>query len=164
MPKELFEYVAQQEAHPLIDKYPFLLDLLRLEWLEIALFMMEDKPVASDTKGELVVLNPEHELVHLQYPVHLKEAKHIKAADKGDYFLVMFREPDSGDVQFMQLSPALAMMIELLEESPMSIPALAMEICGKLRLELTQDILNMTQLFIDQGQQNKLIAGFLSNN
>jgi len=164
MPKELYEYVAQQEAHPLIDKYPFLLDLLRLEWLEIALFMMEDKPVACDTKGELVVLNPEHELVHLQYPVHLKEAKHIRAADKGDYFLVMFREPDSGDVQFMQLSPALAMMIELLEESPMSIPALAMEICGKLQLELTQDILNMTQLFIDQGQQNKLIAGFLSNN
>ena len=62
------------------------------------------------------------------------------------------------------LITSAAMMIELLEESPMSIPALAMEICGKLRLELTQDILNMTQLFIDQGQQNKLIAGFLSNN
>jgi hypothetical protein len=126
--------------------------------------MMEDRPVVYGADGDLLVLNPEHELVHLQYPVHLKEAKHITAKDKGDYFLVMFREPDSGDVQFMQLSPALAMMIELLEEKPMSVTALAMEICGELQLELTQDILNMTQLFTDQGLQNKLIAGFLSNN
>ena len=164
MPKELYEYLTQREAHPLLSKYPFLPDLLRLEWLEIALFMMEDRPAVSGSKGDLLVLNPEHELVHLQYPVHLKEAKQITANDKGDYFLVMFREPDSGDVQFMQLSPALAMMIELLEERPMSITALAMEICGELQLELTQDILAMTQLFTDQGLQNKLIAGFLSNN
>lgn len=164
MPKELYEYLVQHEAHPLLNKYPFLHDLLQLEWLEIALFMMEDIPVAADSKGERLVLNPEHELVHLQYPVHVKEAKHITEMDKGDYFLVMFREPDSGDVQFMQLSPALARMIELLEERPMSITALTAAICRELRLEITQDIQAMTQLFADQGLQNKLITGFLSNN
>lgn len=164
MPKELYEYIVQQEAHPLLTKYPFLHDLLRLEWMEIALFMMEDRLVICDSNGELLVLNPEHELVHLEYPVHVKEAKHITARDKGDYFLVMFREPDTGDVQFMQLSPALARMIALLEDKPMSVASLAVAICGELQLELTQDILDMTQLFIDQGLQNKLIAGFLSNN
>jgi uncharacterized protein len=164
MPKELYEYLVQQEIHPLLVKYPFLPDLLRLEWLEIALFMMEDRPATCNANGERLVLNPEHELVHLQYPVHFKEAKRIRGTDKGDYFLVMFREPDSGDVQFMQLSPALARMIELLEEKPMSIAALTAEICRELRLEITQDIQAMTQLFVDQGLQNKLIMGFLSNN
>lgn len=164
MPKELYEYVRQQEAHPLLSKYPFLPDLLRLEWLEIALFMMEDKPVVYNSSGELLVLNPEHELVHFQYPVHLKEARQITETDKGDYFLVMFREPESGDVQFMQLSPALARMIELLHGRSMSVAVLAVEICGELQLELTQEILDITKLFVDQGLQNKLIAGFLSDN
>jgi hypothetical protein len=46
----------------------------------------------------------------------------------------------------------------------MSIAALTVEICRELQLEITQDILAMTQLFVDQGLQNKLIIGFLSNN
>lgn len=164
MPKELYGYIMQQEHHPLIGKYPFLPDLLRLEWLEIALFMMEDKPVRCNSKGERLVLNPEHELVHFQYPVHLKEAKQITGTDKGDYFLVMFREPDTGDVQFMQLSPALARMIELLENNPVSIVTLSAEICAELQVTVTQEIQDMVRLFVDQGLQNKLITGFLSDN
>ena len=167
MPKELYEYVVQP-AHPLMSSYPFLAELLWLEWLEIALFMMEDRAVLCSSNGdpakELLVLNPEHELVHFQYPVHLKEAKHIKETDKGDYFLVMFREPGTGDVQFMQLSPALARMIELLEDRPMNIAALTGEICGELQLPVTEDMLNMARLFINQALENKLITGFLSDN
>lgn len=167
MPKELYEYVVQS-AHPLLGKYPFLGELLWLEWLEIALFMMEDRAVPFSSNGdpatELLVLNPEHELVHFRYPVHLKEAKRIKETDKGDYFLVMFREPDTGDVQFTQLSPALARMIELLEERPVNITALTGKICGELQLSVTEDMLNMAGLFISQALENKLITGFLSNN
>jgi hypothetical protein len=143
MPKELYEYVTQQEHHPLIRQYPFLPDLLRLEWLEIALFMMEDRLVICDSSGERLVLNPEHELVHFQYPVHLKEAKQITETDKGDYFLVMFREPDTGDVQFMQLSPALARVIELLENNPMSIATLSADICAELQMTITKEIQDM---------------------
>lgn len=167
MPKELYEYVVQS-AHPLLSKYPFLGDLLWLEWLEIALFMMEDRAVLCSSNGaparDLLVLNPEHELVHFQYPVHLKEAKCIKETDKGDHFLVMFREPDTGDVQFMQLSPALARMIELLEERPLNITTLTGKICGELQLPVTEDILNMARLFVNQALENKLITGFLLNN
>lgn len=163
MPKELYEYVIQEE-HPLLIKYPFLGELLQLEWLEIALFMMEDKPVADSPNGDQLVLNPEHELLHFQYPVHVKEARSIVAGDKGDYFLVMFREPATGDVRFMQLSPALARMIELLENRLMSIATLTAEICAELQVAVTPEILDMVQLFIDQGLQNKLINRSLSDN
>jgi hypothetical protein len=166
MPKELYEYVIQS-AHPLKGRYPFLGELLWLEWLEIALFMMEDRAVLCGSNGDpvtdMLVLNPEHQLVHLKYPVHLKEAKYITETDKSDYFLAMFREPATGNVQFMQLSPALARMIELLENRPMTVPELADEICLELQLPVTANILNMTRLFINEALENKLISGFLSN-
>ncbi len=67
LPKETHEFVANSNYH-LIHKYPFLPELLWLEWLEIELFMMEDTSSSFSTCGNLandrLVINPEH---HLQY-------------------------------------------------------------------------------------------------
>jgi hypothetical protein len=108
MPKELYEYLLQKE-HALLRKYPFLSELLWLEWLEVELFMMEDRPASYIAAGDMLtdslILNPEHHLQHFQYPVHIKQARQISDADKGDYFLVLFRKPENGEVAFMNLSP-----------------------------------------------------------
>jgi len=80
MPKELYHYMSQKE-HKLFKKYPFLQELLWFEWLEVELFMMEDRPAAYTTIGKLdtdaLVLNPELHLQHFIYPVHLKQAGQI---------------------------------------------------------------------------------------
>ncbi|HEY0298656.1 MAG TPA: DNA-binding domain-containing protein, partial [Arachidicoccus sp.] len=43
MPKEFYEYLFAIEHHPLMTKYPFLQELLWFEWLEVEMYMMEDK-------------------------------------------------------------------------------------------------------------------------
>ena len=167
MPKELYEYLSPKE-HKLKNKYPFLLELLWLEWLEVELFMMEDRPAAYTTIGDIstdeLVLNPEHHLQQFQYPVHLKTAKQLTPADKGDYFLVLFRKPDSGEVNFINLSPALVAMLEILQEGPQTMDALIRQCCAAWQLQLSPEIQAAAHAFITQSLDNRLIIGFKSKH
>jgi hypothetical protein len=163
MPKELYQYLLQTE-HALLKKYPFLQELLWLEWLEVELYMMEDKQAEYTAAGNLLtdplVLNPEHQLQHFQYPVHLKNARQITPPDKGDYFLVLFRKPDSGDVAFINLSPALVSMLELLQEGPQYLETLIQQSCAAWQLPVTAEIRAASQAFCTQALENQLILGF----
>ena len=123
MPKEFYQYLVTVK-HPLLEKYPFLEELLCFEWAEVELFMMEDrreKPAATySLETDKLVINPEHQLFSFQYPVHLKPAHGITTADKGNYFLAAHRNT-AGTVIFTDLSPALAIILSLLEEAPANI-------------------------------------------
>lgn len=89
--------------------------------------MMEDrreKPAATySLETDKLVINPEHQLFSFQYPVHLKPAHGITTADKGNYFLAAHRNT-AGTVIFTDLSPALAIILSLLEEAPATIDEL----------------------------------------
>ncbi|KAA2242545.1 DUF2063 domain-containing protein [Chitinophaga agrisoli] len=163
MPRELYQYMTQK-GHRLLRKYAFLQELLWLEWLEVELFMMEDRPTAYTTIGDLttdpLVLNPEYALQQFVYPVHLKPAKEITAADKGQYFLALFRKPDSGEVTFMNLSPALVAMLELLQEGPQTMDALVRQCCAAWQLPVTADLLAAAKAFFTQALESRLIIGF----
>jgi len=163
MPKELYAFVKKQEI-PLLIRYPLLVELLYFEWLEVELFMMEDKKARYTTSGntetDALVLNPEHLLRHFHYPVHLKKAKDITCRDKGDYYLVLFRHPDSGNVQFMDLSPALVYLVEELRKCPASVEELTDKVCETLQIPLLEDTVPTILKFIDRSLENKLILGF----
>jgi uncharacterized protein len=163
MPKELYLYIAGHE-HPLLIKYPFLKELLLFEWMETELFMMDDKPVSYNSTGDLLsdwlILNPEHQLQYFQYPVHLKKAKQITIADKGDNYLVMFRDPETGRVQFMNISPALVRMVELLKEAPMNMETLTDRVGQELQVQITPDVSGMIRQFLTEALKNRLIIGF----
>ena len=165
MPRELYEYLLQAE-HSLLKKYPFLSELLWLEWLEVELFMMEDRPAAytgaGDIQADAFVLNPEHHLQHFRYPVHLKQAAQITEADQDDYFLVLFRKPDSGDVAFMQLSPVLVSMLELLQDEPQNMDAVVQQACEAWQLPVTAEIREAAAAFFVQALENRLILGYVT--
>jgi len=167
MPKELYQYVVQHGSTLLI-KYPFLYELLLFEWMETELFMMEDLPVTYSNTGNLstdqLVLNPEHQLLHFQYPVHIKKAKQITEADKGNYYLVMFRNPDTDGVQFMSLSPALVRIVEWLNEMPVNMETLTNYIADEWQLQITPDISAMISRFVTEALTNRLITGFTAIN
>jgi hypothetical protein len=165
MPGEFYGFLSNQD-HPLharyptmSDKYPFLLDLLYFEWLEIDLFMMEDMPVEM-LDADTLVVNPEHLLQHVHYPVHLKNPADIRPEDKGDYFLVLFRHPDSGQVQYMDLSPALVYLIELLSSAPATQESLILELCAVFNLPANEDVTQPISAFISRGLENKLLLGY----
>lgn len=115
MPEEFYQFCKVNNYN---EKYslPFLNDLLYFEWLEVELYMMEDIPYPEFIKVKpglkhRIGINPEHQLVKLDYPVHLE--KPVDTIDKkGDYFLLLYREKDSGRVQFMNLSVLFAFLLE----------------------------------------------------
>ncbi len=163
MPKELYDYIARK-GHPLTEKYPFLLELLWFEWLEVELYMMEDEKVDFKEKGDLfrdrLVLNPESHIQHFTFPVHLKNAKHISRTDQGNYFLVLHRHPETGSISFMDLSPAFVRMLELLGEGPKSIPKVLELTCEELQIPIAKAVEDATMAFFERAWENKLILGF----
>jgi len=163
MPKELWAWVANKRS-PLLKKYPFLDELLWFEWLEIELFMMEDKTTACKPEGNLkkdkLVLNPEHHLKHFTYPVHLKNAKYITPSDKGHYFLMMHREKVTGKVNFTNLSPFLARMLEILSEKPFTFKELIEQTSTEFEVATDQQLEEDVIQFLDNSVRSGLISGF----
>jgi len=166
MPKEFYEYLEQTRPE-MLNQYPVLLELLWFEWLEVELFMMEDREVNYTTNGnfnkDALVLNPEIYFQHFEFPVHLKKAKEITAADKGNYYLCVHRIPESGDVRFTDLSPGLVRLLELLSQKPQTLPILITGLCEELQIEQTNEIKNMCQDFIAMALASRLIIGFNKN-
>lgn len=163
MPKELYEYMTAVQ-HPLLEKYPFLQELLWFEWLEVQLFMMEDHPAEYRSHGQLeqdkLVLNPEHHLELFHFPIHIKPADQISEADQGHYFLALHREPESGEVAFTALSPAFVSMLETLAEGPATMDTLIANACTTLGIAPSEEIRQATQAFFEHALHTKLILGF----
>jgi len=163
MPNEFSEYLREVN-HPLLKKYPFLEELLLFEWREIELYMSEDKQVVYSPHGDVnknrLLLNPEHHLIPLSWPVHLMNASEIKAEDKGNFFLMLHRDPESGKIIFTNLSPAFVRMIEYLNENSYSVPGLLDKIGKEMQVDITEDIRKTILDFFTNGLTNRLILGF----
>lgn len=127
MPMELIEYVEETQTE-LNHKYPHLLELLRFEWKEVEYYMMPDlefpPSAGDDIWNDYWALNPESEILTLSYPVHQKNARFISRTDEGQYFCLIFRQPNSGKVKFMNLSPFFAWMLATMLEEPCSLEEL----------------------------------------
>lgn len=119
MPKEFKDYVIKNE-NELLGKYAFLDDLLQFEWLEIEVFMMPDETVEYLLETNLYYLNPEIKLIGTKYPVHLKKAKNITEEDKGNYFISLHRNRETGAVEFTNLSIPFVDILENLIEKPLA--------------------------------------------
>ncbi len=110
LPKELYAYARLHNLADQLNK-PWLTDLLLLEWIEIAVYMMQDiSPDAyvplemNDLASKIFVFNQEYQVIELEYPVHLIAAEKT-IPEKGSYYLLVYREPETGRVQFINLNP-----------------------------------------------------------
>jgi hypothetical protein len=115
LPKEFLEFVVENkysEKHSI----PFLNDLLNFEWAEMELYNTTDIPyeygsLTGNVINDIISVNPEHLLVPLHYPVHLLPP--LEAIDKkGNYFVLLFREKETGKIQFIDLSVWYAFIID----------------------------------------------------
>ena len=115
MPFEFYEFCKTNNYDEKYD-LPFLNNLLFFEWIEVELYMMEDIsfPQFNDSDDWLtkrIAINPEHKIIKLEYPVHME--KPFDAANKkGDYFLLIYREKETGRIQFTNLSVLFTFLIE----------------------------------------------------
>lgn len=115
LPKEFYHFLRDNNYADKLNK-SYLNDLLHFEWIEIEVHTMPDEDIPSYTEsGDLLndklVFTPEFRIIQLQYPVHVmsvQEASH----KKGNYYLLVFRVKESGNVKFLNLSVLLTYLIE----------------------------------------------------
>lgn len=165
MPKELIDYVKEFEKTHL-NTYPFLIDLLLFEWMEVEVYMMEDIEVNSgmpigSIKSENLILNPEIKVLALQYPVHLKKANEIKPEDKGQYFVSMHRDPETGRVHFTDMQYPHVEVIEILSLQPHDFHVL-LEIF--LKYAPFKEASEALTIFLEDSLKSNLLLGFEITN
>jgi len=148
LPQEFVEFVSQADYAEIIQK-PALNDLLWFEWLEIEVHTMPDtaEPVTSSstfTNNVPLTVNPYFRIQQATYPIHLMHANEA-AKHQGQWFILLYREMDSGQVKFIRLSVLHAVLLEKLNDHPQSLqsvlPVLT-SLFGITDLQITVDHLS----------------------
>lgn len=117
LPFEFYGYCVENKLQEKLG-IEFLNDLLYFEWLEMEVHTMEDigypalQKDEGDWMAEVIALNPEHKLIPLAYPVHTTAPGQELIDKKGNYFLLIYRERESGNVQFIDLSMFYVYILE----------------------------------------------------
>ncbi len=163
MPKEFYGYLERAE-NPIVKKYPFLLELLWFEWLEVELFMMADKTASYSKQGSLLtdvlILNPEHHFQYFQYPVHLKKPSEISVKDQGHYYLVLHRDPDLGSVSFTEVAAPVLRLLELLSSRPLKATNVIEQVGTEFGFLLNEEMKQYAFQFFQKALSMQLILGY----
>jgi hypothetical protein len=163
LPFEFYEYHASKETASRMD-LPFLDDLLYFEWMEIEVHTMPDRPYPEfvgegDIMQDMLVFNPEHEIIRLEYPVHthpVHEARHMK----GDYFALLYRLPGSGHVQFLNLSALNVYIITGLQEAQVPADEIKHEFARVSGIESGRYLHDALRTFLGDLLERKMILGY----
>lgn len=162
LPYEFYEYVLEANWAEKLSM-PYLYDLLYFEWIEIEIFTMEDIDVQYNTSSENIfhnniVVNPESQLIKLEYPVHLLSLNEAYQ-NKGNYFVFVYRMPDSGKVKFLNLSLLNAYIFELLILHG-NMQLFLDELANKFKLPDNGQLIQHLNKFIPDMISQKAILGF----
>lgn len=121
--REFPHYLQKRYRGPLLKRFPYLRELADYENVDLRLFYDVDRPVpALDVKDvgsvtdpavllHLVpVLNPHHVLHAYRWPVHriCREFSSPKQVKPGRYPLLVYRDPDTLQVRFLETNPLVA--------------------------------------------------------
>lgn len=163
VPGEFYAYACRQNWK---EKFqlPFLEDLLLFEWIEMDIHTMQDEPYPQhspdgDWDKDLIALNPEYRILTLQYPVHTMPPAHIAAQHQGQYFVLIFRQPESGHVQFLDISVLYALAIEKIETGA-RLPALVDELQGIFAFPDKRAAHQHILAFLQDLRQRGFVLGF----
>ena len=149
LPGEFYEHACKENWK---EKYkiPFLEDLLLFEWIEMDIHTMKDEVIPAykkegDWNKDVVVLNPEYRILSTKYPVHTTAPAGLDDKTKGQYFILIYRQPETGSIQFLDISVLYALAIEKIEE-------------GKNIPEVVNELQSVFSFPDKAGAQNHLIS------
>jgi len=163
MPFEFYQYILSSEEE-LINKFSFLDELLLFEWTEIEIHMMEDKMFPDvytngDFEKDVIAFNPEFKILQMKYPVHLKKLNELAETDEGAYSVLIFRQPETGNVQFVDVSYFFYWLIIKIINEQKPLADLFGEAEQTFGIEKSI-LLTNTIPFLKELQQNKFNIGF----
>lgn len=163
MPFELVEFVENTAYHEKLGK-PYLLELLYFEWLELEIYMGENKPhdryvTLGDMLKDVPVINPDHKLLQLTYPVHIKNPADLEAA-KGNYFVLIYRHKTEYTVNFIELSPFLAVVFSTVNENKISFLNAVNMVANANGINVDDDLLQKVAAWATQLVKDTAVLGF----
>ena len=163
LPFEFYKYHVASETGNRLGK-PYLDDLLYFEWMEIEVFNMPDRPYPDyQEKGNplenKLAFNPEYEIVRMSYPVHMYPVEEAEGL-KGNYFLLIYRMPESGYVNFLNLSALNIYVLTRLIEEDVPVAQLRGEIAQSTGIESAKYLDEALEKFIGELMQKKFILGY----
>lgn len=117
MPKEFYRFIKNSKYSEKLE-LPFLNDLLYFEWIEIEVYTMPDAEVfdysgSGNIYKDILIINQEFRLINLDYPVHMYSVEEAKNK-RGNYYVLVYREPVTFKVKFINLSVLNAFIFEQL--------------------------------------------------
>jgi hypothetical protein len=115
MPRFLIDYTRENEKG-ILRKFPFLTDLLLIEWKELEWFTNEDLQPVELKNDFNFRYHPEHEIIVLDYPVFRKEGVDYWINNPGKYFLLIYRHPDNRKVYYNELDAFTSFTWESIKE------------------------------------------------
>ena len=150
-----FARFVQDGQSDLHQRYPFLGELLEFEWTEMDMYMMEDLPLPAarsqgDWQSDVIALNPESRLLQFEYPVFRKQPQTITQEDKALYYCFAFRQPNSGKIIFLDISPVVAVVLS--------------EIATGKTMEMVFDTLAANGLELGPDQRGKILSFLLNES
>lgn len=165
MPKEFYRFCIDENFS---KKYnlPYLNNLLYFEWMEAEMYMMEDSDYpdfrkTSEWLKERIAVNPEHKIIKLEYPVHLEKPE-VAVEKKGNYFLLLYREKESGKVQFVNLSVLFAFLLENIVLQEKTLEEIFNEILLIFGINDLRLLQNKTFKFLEDLHKRGFILGVLN--
>jgi len=162
LPFEFYEYISKNNFAQKL-KLPWLNDLLFFEWIEIEMHTMPDEKQDDFTeKGnlfkDLLIVNKEYRLINLKYPVHILPVNEA-GRKKGEYYVLVFREPGTGRVKFINLSVLNAIIFESLANKTF-IEKIISDIKASFHMQDETRIKNHISGFINDLMAQKAILGY----
>jgi uncharacterized protein len=163
MPLEFYEYCKEKDIAGQLN-LPFLNDVLYVEWLELEVHTMEDIEYPAfvaegDIFNDRIALNPEYKLIQLTYPVHTTAPTSLPGKE-GTYFLLIYREKETGNVQFVDLSMLYAYILEQISLGEL-LKDILVEANNLFQLNNISLLKEHAENFIKDLQERKFILGFL---
>lgn len=115
LPRLVSAYLRRGK-HPLLAEFPYLGELMEYEFLEVRMIFFPEESGDEAEEGKLR-LNPAHVLADYEWPVHFIGEEFSDAAKipRGRFHLLLWREPKSLEVEFMEVNPLVASLIRRLE-------------------------------------------------
>jgi hypothetical protein len=157
LPYEFSQYF-KSNPFPLQDQYPYLGELIEYEYLEI---MMRFAPEAEGkaVPGKLH-LNPAHVLACYTWPVHYirKDFCDPKKLPRGEYHLLLWRDPQSLEVKFMEVNALVASLIRALGAGARDSQDLLNSVAEQHGLALSQEFMAEGARLIQDMIDKKIIV------
>lgn len=159
LPEEFIEYIKRCCWHKKIE-VPHFVDLLRLEWSEIEVFMMQNHKVefspVINWKEDVLVLNPYLQILHLEYPVHL--LKKNRPLEPRISYILCYRGWEDFRVYYLEVSILGKILLEHLKEKQ-SIKKVLSSLTKSLQKSIITELYKEVESFFRLIAKRKIILG-----